>query len=128
MIRVVVVDDQTLVRVGLRTLLADEPDVELVGEAGDGREALAVIRSVKPDVVLMDMGLPRCDGATAVRQIRSDPAFTGLRIFAVTASAPNGFDIPHGPAGIDRWFQKPLDPASLLHELKQELGASPCAV
>ena len=100
-----------------------------VDTTGDGCDALDYLRSrPRPDVVLMDMGLPRCDGATAVRQIRSDPAFTGLRIFAVTASAPNGFDIPHGPAGIDRWFQKPLDPASLLHELKQELGASPCAV
>jgi CheY-like chemotaxis protein len=99
-----------------------------VDTAGDGSDALDYLRSrPRPDVVLMDMGLLRCDGATAVRHIRRDPGNQGLRIFAVTASAPNGFDLPNGPAGIDRWFQKPLDPASLLHELKQELGAA-CAV
>jgi CheY-like chemotaxis protein len=76
-------------------------------------------------VVLMDMGLPRCDGPTAVREIRRDPAYAGLRIFAVTGCAPEQFDLASGSAGIDRWFRKPLDPASLLHELKQELDATP---
>jgi carbon storage regulator CsrA len=96
-----------------------------VDTAGDGSDALDYLRSrPRPDVVLLDMGLPRCDSATAVRQIRRDPAYAGLRIFAVTASAPDQFDVASGSAGIDRWFQKPLDPASLLHEL----GASPCAV
>jgi carbon storage regulator CsrA len=100
-----------------------------VDTAGDGSDALDYLRSrPRPDVVLLDMGLPRCDGPTAVRRIRQDPSYAGLRIFAVTASAPDQFDMASGPAGIDRWFRKPLDPASLLHELKQELGASPCAV
>jgi CheY-like chemotaxis protein len=97
-----------------------------VDTAGDGSDALDYLRSrPRPDVVLMDMGLPRCDGSTAVRQIRRDPAYAGLRIFAVTGCAPEQLDLGTGPAGIDHWFRKPLDSASLLNELKQELGASP---
>jgi hypothetical protein len=60
-----------------------------------------------------------------VRAIRRNPAYAGLRFFAVTGGAPDQFDLGSGPAGIDRWYRKPLDPASLLNELKQELGAPP---
>jgi carbon storage regulator CsrA len=94
-----------------------------VDTAGDGCDALEYLHSrPRPDVVLMDMGLPRCDGATAVRHIRRDPALAGLRIFAVTGSPPERFGLARGPGGIDRWFQKPIDPACLL----QELTAAPC--
>ena len=100
-----------------------------VDTAGDGSDALDYLRTKpRPDVVLMDMGLPRCDGATAVRHIRRDPSYAGLRIFAVTGSAPDDFDLDRGPAGIDRWFQKPLDPSVLLHDLKEELNDSLCCV
>jgi two-component system, OmpR family, response regulator len=100
-----------------------------VDTAGDGSDALDYLRSQpRPDVVLMDMGLPRCDGATTVRHIRRDPSYAGLRIYAVTGSAPDDFDLDRGPAGIDRWFQKPLDPSVLLHDLKEELDDSLCRV
>ncbi|HWG46091.1 MAG TPA: response regulator [Gemmataceae bacterium] len=100
-----------------------------VDTAGDGSDALDYLRSQpRPDVVLMDMGLPRCDGATTVRHIRRDPSYAGLRIYAVTGSAPGDFDLDRGPAGIDRWFQKPLDPSALLHDLKKELDDSLCCV
>src|SRR5947209_4217970 len=93
-----------------------------VDTAGDGCDALDYLRSRgRPDVVLLDMGLPRCDGATTVRNIRRDPAYAGLRIFAVTGSSPDEFDLGSGPGGVDRWFQKPLDPESLLRSLRQEL-------
>jgi carbon storage regulator CsrA len=96
-----------------------------VDTAGDGSDALDHLRRrPRPDVVLLDMGLPRCDGMTAVRRIRRDPSYAGLRIFAVTGSSPNEFDLPRGPTGVDRWFQKPLDLVSLLHDLRQELDAS----
>jgi carbon storage regulator CsrA len=95
-----------------------------VDTAGDGADALDYLRSCgRPDVVLLDMGLPRCDGATIVRRLRNDPAYAGLRIFAVTASSPAEFDLDTGPAGVDRWFQKPLDPESLLDDLTWELCA-----
>ena len=94
-----------------------------VDTAGDGCDALDHLRSGgRPDVVLLDMALPRCDGATTAREIRRDPACAGLKIFAVSGHSPNEYDLDHGPGGIDRWFHKPLDPAMLLRELTQELG------
>jgi carbon storage regulator CsrA len=93
-----------------------------VDTAGDGCDALDHLRlGQRPDVVLLDMGLPRCDGATTAREIRRDPACAGLKIFAVTGHSPDEYDIDQGPRGIDRWFSKPIDPVVLLRELTQEL-------
>jgi carbon storage regulator CsrA len=94
-----------------------------VDTAGDGCDALDQLRTrERPDVVLLDMGMPRCDGATTTRAIRRDPANAGLRILAVTGHSPDEYDLEQGPGGIDRWFHKPLDPVALLRELNQELA------
>ena len=75
--------------------------------AGDGYDALDHLRAwERPDVVLLDMGLPRCDGATTAREIRRDPACAGLKVFAVSGHSPNEYDVD--PGGIDRWFHKPI--------------------
>ncbi len=71
-IRVLLVDDHAVVRTGLRAFLELLPDVEIVGEAGDGSEALAVARRVEPDVVLMDLLMPRMDGITAIARFREE--------------------------------------------------------
>ncbi|WP_337007193.1 MULTISPECIES: response regulator transcription factor [unclassified Microbacterium] len=73
MIRVVLVDDQALFRAGIRMLVASQPDLEVVGEAGDGKEALAVVQSTRPDVVLMDIRMPVMDGLTATAEILARP-------------------------------------------------------
>jgi DNA-binding NarL/FixJ family response regulator len=69
MIRVLLADDQSLVRAGFRMILGAEPDIEVVGEAADGREAVALARANAPDVVLMDIRMPEVDGIAATRQI-----------------------------------------------------------
>ena len=73
MIRTLVVDDQALVREGFRLILEREEDIDVVGEAGDGRQALALARELQPDVILMDLNMPRCDGLEATRLLMLDP-------------------------------------------------------
>lgn len=95
-----------------------------VDTASDGSDALDYLRTRgRPDVVLLDMGLPRCDGATTVRAIRQDPVCSGLKIFAVTGHTREEFALDNGPGGIDRWFHKPIDPAALVLGLQEELQA-----
>ena len=74
MIRVLIVDDQVLVRTGFRLILSAEADIEVVGEAGDGREAIELARSTAPDVVLMDVRMPDVDGIEATRAIVEEPS------------------------------------------------------
>jgi DNA-binding NarL/FixJ family response regulator len=89
MIRVLLADDQSLVRAGFRLILGGEPDIEVVGEAADGREAIALARRLEPDVVLMDIRMPELDGIEATRQIaRPDggrPAVLVLTTFDLDA-------------------------------------------
>ncbi len=89
-----------------------------VHTAGDGAAALDYLKSEgRPDFLLMDMILPRCDGPTTVRAIRCDPAYAGLRIFGVTGAPVEQFGLDEGPGGIDQWFRKPLNPEALLREI-----------
>jgi two-component system, OmpR family, response regulator len=88
----------------------------------DGIAALDCLQTPgRPDVVLLDMVLPRCDGPTIVREIRSNPAHAGLKIFAVTGYSPEEL-LLDGDLGVDRWFNKPLNPEAFLHDLNQELN------
>jgi DNA-binding NarL/FixJ family response regulator len=84
MIRIVLVDDQELVRTGLRALAERDGDIEVVGEASDGRSGLARVRELAPDVVLMDIRMPQLDGIAATAQITADPAFAGVRVIVLT--------------------------------------------
>lgn len=72
-IRIVIADDQAMVRVGLKLVVESEADLEVVGEAPDGIEAIAVVRRTRPDIVLMDISMPRMDGLTAARQLLAQP-------------------------------------------------------
>ena len=74
MIRLVIADDEAMVRSGLRMLIESEPDLEVVGEAADGHEVIEVVRRRRPDVVLMDIRMPRLDGLAAAREVLALPA------------------------------------------------------
>lgn len=93
-----------------------------VDRAVDGRDALDYLAEhEQPDVVLLDMQMPRCDGPTTIHQIRQNPAYSGLRVFAVSGRVPADMGVSVGPAGVDRWFRKPLNPQALVKEIQRDL-------
>lgn len=94
-----------------------------VSSVNDGADALAHLSShTLPDVVLLDMVMPRCDGARTVEVIRRTPAFSALKVFAVSGTNPDDLGVVTGPRGVDRWFSKPVNPESLVREMSRELA------
>jgi DNA-binding NarL/FixJ family response regulator len=83
-IRVLIVDDQPLMRTGFRMILEAEPDIEVVGEGGDGHDAVELASHVRPDVVLMDIRMPRMDGIEATRQLAGNDARDPVRVLILT--------------------------------------------
>jgi YesN/AraC family two-component response regulator len=79
MIRVLLADDQVLVRAGFRALLDSADDIAVLGEAANGGQAIALTHELRPDVVLMDIRMPEVDGVTATRRITDDPRLSGVR-------------------------------------------------
>ena len=118
MIRVAVVDDQALVRMGLRTLLATEDDLELVAEAADGREGLAAIRRAVPDVVLMDIRMPVLDGLAALREITADPALADVRVIMLTTFELDEYVFEALRAGASGFVLKDADPDDLIRAVR----------
>jgi len=117
-IRVVVADDQALVRVGLRVLLETEDDLELVGEAEDGRTAVAVVRRTRPDVVLMDVRMPEMDGIEALRAIVADPALAHTRVVVLTTFELDEYVFDALRGGASGFLIKDTEPAELLRAVR----------
>ena len=114
MIRVGVADDQTLVRSGFCVLLRSEPDIEVVGEAADGAEAVQLARSEKPDVMLMDIRMPEMDGLEATRAITSDEATQATRVLILTTFDLDEYVFDALRAGASGFLLKDTQPVDLL--------------
>ena len=103
-IRVLIVDDHTLVRAGIRSLLALVENIEVIGEASDGKEALSKVERLKPDVVLMDLAMPIMGGLEATRRLRRD--FPGIKVLALTQYDDSEYVIPVIEAGASGFVTK----------------------
>jgi DNA-binding NarL/FixJ family response regulator len=118
MIRVVVADDQSLVRTGLRVLLDAEDDLEVAGEAVDGEAALDLVRQVVPDVVLMDIRMPRLDGLEATRRITADPALAAVKVLVLTTFEIDEYVFEALRAGASGFLLKDFEPVELLRAVR----------
>jgi DNA-binding NarL/FixJ family response regulator len=118
MIRVLVADDQTLVRAGFRVLVDSAPDQEVVGEAGNGREAVELARSARPDVVLMDIRMPVLDGLEATRRIVADELLAGVRVLVLTTFDLDEYVYQALRAGASGFLLKDTPPADLLAAIR----------
>jgi len=118
MIRVLLVDDQRLVRAGFKSILDSEDDITVVAEAADGRESLEAAREHEPDVVLMDIRMPVMDGLTATRHLLGDPARAGTKVVILTT-----FDLDEDVygalrAGASGFLVKDTEPEELIHGVR----------
>ncbi|MEW1840060.1 response regulator transcription factor [Nonomuraea angiospora] len=118
MLRVVLADDQAMIRAGLRALLASEPDLEVVAEAGDGWQALAAARTQRPDVIVMDIRMPVMDGLQATRAIAADPDLSGVRVLVLTTYDEDELVFEAVRAGAAGFLLKDAEPTELLRGIR----------
>jgi DNA-binding NarL/FixJ family response regulator len=117
-IRVVLADDQALVRSGLRALLTNSDDVQVVGEASDGREAVAVVTRTQPDVVLMDVRMPGVDGIAATQRITSDQRLSEVAIIMLTTFDDDDQIFAAIRAGASGYLLKDAEPDDLREAIR----------
>ena len=118
MIRVLIADDQALVRAGLRVLIDAEDGVEVVGEADDGEEAVALAVETRPDVVLMDIRMPELDGLAATRAIVADPALAATRVLVLTTFELDEYVFEALRSGASGFLVKDTEPVDLLRAVR----------
>jgi DNA-binding NarL/FixJ family response regulator len=121
-VRVVLADDQTLVRAGFRALLENADDIEVVGEAANGAEAVELARSARPDVVLMDIRMPLLDGLEATRRIVADELLAGVRVVVLTTFELDEYVFEALRAGASGFLLKDIDPADLRQAVRVVAG------
>ncbi|MGW3470909.1 response regulator [Saccharopolyspora sp. NPDC000995] len=118
MIRVLLVDDQPLIRSGFRALLDIEDDIEVVAEAADGNEGLALAREHLPDIALIDIQMPVVDGIEATRRIAADPALAGVHVVILTNYGLDEHVFTALRAGAAGFLVKDIQPEDFLHAVR----------
>jgi len=118
MIRVVVADDQPLLRAGFATLIGSAPDLCVVGEAGSGDEVLDLIRAMPVDVVLMDIRMPGMDGLETTRRITADPALAAVRVLVLTTFEIDEYVFAALRGGASGFLGKSAEPSALLDAVR----------
>ena len=118
MIRILIADDQMLVRAGFRSLLDAEDDFEVVGEAADGEEAIQLSREHAPEIVLMDIRMPGLDGLEASRHILGDPALEGIRVIILTTFESDEYIFEALRLGASGFLVKDTEPADLIKAIR----------
>ncbi|MGP5412128.1 response regulator [Brachybacterium paraconglomeratum] len=122
MIRIVLVDDQELVRTGLRALAERDGDIEVVGEASDGRSGLSRVRELRPDVVLMDLRMPQLDGIAATARITADAALDAVRVVVLTTFDEDEDVLAAIRAGAAGYLLKDVAPSALREAIRVVAG------
>jgi len=121
-IRVVLADDQALLRHTFRLLLDSAPDIDVVGEASTGAESVAVARRTEVDLILMDIRMPDMDGIEATRRITADPALAGVRVLFLTTFETEELVVAALRAGASGFLGKGIEPAALLQAIRTVAG------
>jgi DNA-binding NarL/FixJ family response regulator len=117
-IRVVVADDQPLIRAGLRMLLSTVTDIEVVGEASNGEEAVTLARDLQPDVVLMDIRMPGTDGLQATERILSSPDLSAVRVVILTTFDVDEYIFEALEKGASGFLLKDAEPEEILRAIR----------
>ncbi|MFB8760201.1 response regulator [Streptomyces nigra] len=118
MIRVLLADDQSLVRAGFRALLDAQPDIEVAGEAADGEAAVRAVRELRPDVVLMDIRMPVLDGLAATRRITGDGALEDVKVVMLTTFDLDEYVFEAIRSGASGFLVKDTEPDELLRAVR----------
>jgi DNA-binding NarL/FixJ family response regulator len=118
MIRVLLADDQALVRAGFRALLESADDISIAGEAQNGGAAVALVRELTPDVVLMDLNMPEVDGLTATGLITADPSLAAVKVVVLTTFDDDEHVFAALRAGASGFLVKDIEPEELLQAVR----------